>query len=369
MRKFLSILLAVLMVASVSVIAFSAEDTGVATVTLTNIKGDATVTETYAVGDTVVAYTYLNASQLNEGRIGSLHGAQYYSNDVLELVAEYDKTVGIKDTDTMFPVSKDATVASGHWTTSKEYPDMGAIYYNASIASTKGFRFNADDTALIVATYKVKAAGDAKITNAMFTLAESDKNLTRIIDRSEIKLDSFTNPVALSEPTKPLPTTGYAVSGTVTSYETNDGVDDVTLTLTGSDNNYTDTVTVTASYKGIKAETAYAFASVPAGNYVLSVAKGNHITREYEIAVSADTTLNTKICPIGDADLNGYVNAADAKLAFQIDAEQVTDITDEYQIACADAAKPFNGMINAADAKAIFQHDNEQLSLWTVTAE
>ena len=160
---------------------------------------------------------------------------------------------------------------------------------------------------------------------------------------------------------------GFTLSGKATSYKTNDGVDDVTLKLTGSDNNFTKEVTVTATYKGVKADTDYSFENVPAGNYVLSVAKGNHVTREYEVAVSADTTQDVKICPIGDADNNGRVNSADAKAAFQHGNEQL-EITDSYKFACADVVSP-KKRVNSADAKAIFQHANEQKSLWTVTAE
>ncbi len=372
MRKVLSILLAVLIVASVAVVSFSAAGTGAgtgagtATVTLKSVKGD-TVTQTYAVGETFTTYTYLNASQINEGKIGCLDATQYYTNSVLELAESYDETEGdIYDIETVFPVTKSATVASGHWTESKNYPGMGAVYYNATIPGQAGFKFNADDTALIVCRYTVKAAGTATIENQFVTLAISDYNLTRIISKGKILNDNFTSPVALSEPTIPIPT-GYTLSGTATSYKTNDGVDDVTLKLTGTDNNYTDIVTVTASYSGITAKTAYAFENVPAGAYTLSVEKGNHVTREYTVTVSADTTQDVKICPIGDADGNGRVNAADAKAVFQHSNKQAT-ITDEYLVKCADTAKPA-ARINAADAKAIFQHSNKQESLWPVTAE
>ncbi|WP_316637790.1 carboxypeptidase-like regulatory domain-containing protein [uncultured Ruminococcus sp.] len=366
MRRFLSILLAVMIIASVSVVSIGAADTGVAKVTMISVKGNS-VTETYAVGDTITAYTYLNASQLNQGKIGSLDGAQYYTNSVLELTDEYTVNDGIFDIEGMFPITKTATMASGHWINSEEYAGMGAIYYNASIPSYSGFKFNSDTAALIVAHYKVKAAGDATIKNEMKTLAQSDYDLTRIIDRGKIVQSNFTSPVALSEPTMPVPT-GSTVSGVATSYKTNDGVNDVTLTLTGSDNNYTDTVTVTASYSGNKADTAYSFANVPAGEYTLSVAKGNHVTREYTVAVSTDTTQDVKICPIGDADGNGRVNAADARKVFAKGNGDDEAITDAYALACADVSKPVN-RINSADARAVFMHANGETSLWTVTAE
>lgn len=369
MRKLLCLMLAVIMVVSVAVVAVNAAQTaptgaGTATVTIQSVKGD-TVTKTYAVGETFTTYTYLNASQLNNGKIGSMNCSQFYTNSVLELAEEYTEEEGILDVETVFPVTKTATMASGHWTESEEHPGMGAVYYNATIASYNGFKFDADDKALIICRYKVKAAGEATVLNEITTLAQSDYDLTRIVDRGKIVNDNFTSPVALSEPAAP---TGFTLSGTATSYKTNDGVDDVTLTLTGSDNNYTDTATVTASYSGNKADTAYSFANVPAGNYVLSVAKGNHVTREYTVAVSADTTQDVKICPIGDADGNGRVNAADARKVFAKGNGDDEAITDAYALACADVSKPVN-RINSADARAVFTHANGETSLWIVTAE
>lgn len=356
MRKFLSILLAVLMVASVSVISFSAADTEVqtATVTLKNIFGE-TVTETYVVGETITAYTYLNASEINEGKIGSIHGKQFYSHDVLELVAEYTDTEGItSDITAMFPVTKDNTMASGHWTTSQEYPDKGAVYYNASIASLGGFKFNADDAALIVVTYKVKAAGNAEIINEMVTLAASDRDLTRIIEDGVLEKSNFTMPLALSEPVTPVPT-GSTVSGNITSYETTKTASDtVTLTLTGTDNNFTETTTGT---------TAYSFSNVPNGTYTLTVAKDNHATRTYDVTVSGELAQNVEINPLGDADLDGSVKANDALLPYQYSAGTASALTG-YALDCADADG--DGEIKANDALLIYQQSTGNNVVWTV---
>ena len=366
MRKVLSVLLAILIIASVTVVSFSAaDDTGAATVTLKGLQGE-TVTQTYAVGETFTAYTYMNAADYNEGKIGSLDGSLKYTSAVLEVAEPYNTDVEdydyglIDDLKTVFPIIGDSAVGNAG------YP--GVIYYNASKPALSGFKFDSDTSSLSVVRFKVIAAGEATIENTMKTLASSDHNLTKIISKGVIQpgYENLTTPVGLSEPTTPV-VTGYTLSGTATSYKTNAGVDDVTLKLTGTDNNYTDTVTVTASYSGISAKTAYAFENVPAGEYTLSVEKGNHVTREYTVAVSADTTQDVKICPIGDADGNGRVNAADAKAVFQHSNKQAT-ITDEYLVKCADTAKPA-ARINAADAKAIFQHSNKQESLWPVTAE
>ncbi len=318
MRRFLSILLAVMIIASVSVVSIGAADTGVAKVTMISVKGNS-VTETYAVGDTITAYTYLNASQLNQGKIGSLDGAQYYTNSVLELTDEYTVNDGIFDIEGMFPITKTATMASGHWINSEEYAGMGAIYYNASIPSYSGFKFNSDTAALIVAHYKVKAAGDAIVQS------------------------NFTSPVALSEPTIPVPT-GSTVSGAITSYL--DAAENVTVTLTGSDNNYTD------SYVGT--DKNYSFSNVPNGEYKLTVAKKNHVTREYTVTVSAETVVqDVKICPLGDVNMNGKVQSNDAMLAYKHAQGKAENLLEGYQFALADANN--NNKVQSNDANKIYQ--------------
>ena len=342
MRKLLSVLLAVLIVASVTVVSFSAADTGTATVTLKSVKGD-TVTKTYAVGETFTTYTYLNASQINNGKIGSLDGTQYYTNTVLELAEEYDPIEGdIADVETVFPVTKTATVASGHWTESEEKPGMGAVYFNATIASYGGFKFDADDKALIVCRYKVKAAGTATVENSFTTLASSDYDLTRIVSKGVIVNDNFTSPVALSEPATPV-VTGYTVSGTITSYLSN--TENVTVTLTGTDNNYTDS--------SVGTDTTYSFSNVPSGEYKMTVAKKDHVTREYAVSVSADTTQNVKICPKGDVSNDGKVNITDYSMAYAHVQKQVT-LTD-YRFACGNVVGSAQ-KIDMNDVSRIYAH-------------
>ena len=363
MRKLLCLMLAVIMVVSAAVIAVNAAQTaptgaGTATVTIQSIKGD-TVTKTYAVGETFTTYTYLNASQLNSGKIGSMNCSQFYTNSVLELAEEYTEDDGILDVETVFPVTKTATMASGHHTESEEHPGMGAVYYNATTPGYSGFKFNSDTAALIICRYKVKVAGEATILNEITTLAQSDYELTRIVNGGKIVNDNFTSPVALSEPAAP---SGFTLSGTATSYKTTQTASDaVTLTLTGSDNNYTDTAVVTASYSGIKADTAYSFANIPAGNYVLSVAKDNHVTREYTVSVSADTTQDVKICPIGDVSNDGKISNVDYARA-NSHFSGVSTLTG-YNLQCGDVVKA-DGVIANVDLARINSHICEVSSLW-----
>ena len=352
MRKLLCLMLAVIMVVSVAVIAVNAAQTaptgaGTATVTIQSVKGD-TVTKTYAVGETFTTYTYLNASQINDGKIGSMNCSQFYTNSVLQLAEDYDPEWGdIFDVDNIFPVTKQATVASGHHTESEEYAGMGAVYYNATTPGYNGFKFNSDDTALIICRYKVKAAGEATILNEITTLAQSDYELTRIVNGGKIINDNFTSPVALSEPAAPV---GVTLSGAITSYLKTEFPTEVsTVTLTGTDNNFTASVT---------GDTEYSFEAVPAGTYTLSVAKQYHVTREYEVTVGTEAvTQNVAINPRGDANLNGVVEARDATRVYRASVPNSGVTLEAYAAKCADVNG--NGTIEARDATRIYRQSSE----------
>ncbi|MBQ3284238.1 MAG: hypothetical protein IJH40_01235 [Ruminococcus sp.] len=148
---------------------------------------------------------------------------------------------------------------------------------------------------------------------------------------------------------------GYTVSGTIDSYLSES--DTVQVYLQKSSGGFPSMRTFTGNHY------YYTFVGIPDGRYTLTIMKKNHTTRKVDLYVDGkDTQLSTKICPIGDADGNGRVNAADAKAAFQHGNEQKL-ITDIYKRACADVASP-KEKVNSADAKAIFQHANEQKSLW-----
>ncbi|MBQ3329701.1 MAG: carboxypeptidase regulatory-like domain-containing protein [Ruminococcus sp.] len=345
MRKLLCLMLAVIMIASVAIVAVHAEE-GTATVTLKNVKGES-VTQTYRVGETFTAYTYLNTSEINDGKVGSMSGIQHYDPAILKVADayetenEYDYGL-VEDIDAMFPVVGSACIANAGDV------DNGNIYYNASVPGYGGFGtpFNSDETALIIVHYTVIAPSEATITNQMETLAASDKNLTRIIDANEIVNDNFNMPVALSEPETPA---GFTVSGSVTSYLQEKYPDAVvTVKLTGTDNNFTASVTGTDSYS---------IADVPAGSYELSVEKEKHVTRTYDVTVSADTTQDVKICPIGDATNDGKVNMFDYNAVYKHVAKNPELAEGSYQKACADATG--DKKVNMFDYNAIYKHANK----------
>ena len=353
MRKLLSILLAVVLVASVAVMAVGAADVddaaqaaGTATVTLYDIKGG-TTTQTYSVGETFTAYVYLNTSSVSTAGIGSLKGQQTYDSSILELADAYDDADGmISDLGAMFPQCGSGAVANGK--------RIGGIYYNASTPGYNGFKFNSDDSALIIAHYTVKAAGATSIENSMTTLAVSDYNLTRIIDKGAIKIDTFTTKPVLSEPAAPA---GSTVSGTVTSYSDKINVDPkVTVQILSGE-------TVVGSFEGTGNSMAYSIAGIADGDYTLRVSKKNHVTRDYAITVSGDTTADAKICLIGDVDNNGKVTSMDVSAANN-HANKTKFITDEYKLRCANVAGAALS-ITTMDVSGINNHVKGTKKLWT----
>ena len=145
--------------------------------------------------------------------------------------------------------------------------------------------------------------------------------------------------------------TGVTVSGTITSY-----VDDadVTIKLTGVDNNFT---------AEVKGKSEYSIADVPAGEYALTVSKANHVTREYTVTV-ADTnvTQDVKVCPKGDVNGDGETDIMDCSLAQRYIRELTT--LDAYQIACGDVSGTGDGELDIQDVSRILRHIRELAMLY-----
>ncbi|WP_316608593.1 hypothetical protein [uncultured Ruminococcus sp.] len=348
MRKLLSLVLALVMICSVTAIAASAANTDAAataaetaTVTLYDMYGEVATTGTYNVGDTITCTMYLNTSLI--GTIGSIKANQTYTSANLTLADKYSEKDGlISDMDTMFPVTKKQTVANGKLD--------GKVAYNAStpLMGEDGFHFDTDESALIVTHYTVTAAGEAEIHNEINTLAVADYHLTRVIVKNIVLDDRFTTAYSLSESTA---ATGVTVSGNITSFLKDD---DVTVTLTGVDNNFT-TNTI-----GIN---DYNLVNVPAGSYTLTISKKNHVTRDYEITVAdADVTQDVKIHPLGDVTGDGKISTADYGKA-NSHARNKT-LLQGYELKCADVIGG-DGKVGTADAGRINSAAKGKMSLWT----
>lgn len=346
MRKFLSLVLAIMMVASLAVVGVSAADNDTATVTITGFNNESSDTQTYKVGETFTAYVYLNASGLNtDGMIGALKCNQYYTNTVLALADEYDETDGgmIVDLDGMFPITGDSTVANGML--------ADHISFNASKPSmTNAFKFNSDDSALIISHYTVTNAGTANITTDLVTLAISDMYLTKAVHKSQIYDDNFKVYVKLSAPE----TSGSTVSGTITSFnDKTEETEDITVELLqGDDVKYTTTV------NGDVVD--YSIDGVADGNYTLRFSKKNHVTRDYALVVSGDTTADAKIHLIGDVSGDGVVNTTDG-MRVNLASKALLEF-DEYLFKVADVSG--DEMVNTTDFMRINNHAKGLVSLW-----
>ena len=134
------------------------------------------------------------------------------------------------------------------------------------------------------------------------------------------------------------------VSGTITSYL--DAAGEVTVKLMQGDETVARTSTI-----GLKA--SYSFKDVTDGDYILRISKPNHVTRDYEITVSGDTTQDVQICPIGDVNMNGRVQANDAMLTYKHAQGKAADQLTGYQFLLADVNN--NNKVQANDAMAIYR--------------
>ncbi len=159
---------------------------------------------------------------------------------------------------------------------------------------------------------------------------------------------SISNGTYMLVPTQP---SGSTVKGTITSYVDDS---DVTVKLTGVDNNFT------AETKG---KGDYSIANVPAGEYTLTVSKDNHITREYTVTVTdADVTQDVKVCPKGDVNGDGETDIMDCSVAQRYIRELTT--LDAYQIACGDVSGTGDGELDIQDVSRILRHIRELAMLY-----
>lgn len=138
------------------------------------------------------------------------------------------------------------------------------------------------------------------------------------------------------------------LSGTVTSYL--DAAENVTVTIadkkTGTE--------ITSAFVGKGNTLNYSF-DVPAFcTYTLTVSKKNHVDRTYDVTVNeGDVTQNMKICPLGDANINGTVDIRDVNALYK-HVMDTKKITDEYALDCADVNK--NTTVDIRDVNALYKH-------------
>ena len=142
------------------------------------------------------------------------------------------------------------------------------------------------------------------------------------------------------------------LSGSVTSYL--DGCDPVTLTLSAGGSVVKETVLTGC-------ESTYGFGDVADGSYTMTVSKKNHVTREYAVTVSGTTTLDVKLCPVGDVSGDGKVTTKDYAMA-NAHAQKVS-LLSGYALKCGDVLKG-DGKITTADAARINAAAQKVDPLW-----
>lgn len=148
--------------------------------------------------------------------------------------------------------------------------------------------------------------------------------------------------------------TGYTVSGTATSF--NSDTDEVMIQLTESG---ASEPAYEAVVKGNSA--SYSIANVLPSTYTMKVMKNNHVTREYTVTVgSSNVVQNVKIHLKGDINGDGKVNIADVGKA-NAHVKKTSTLTD-YEFACADING--DGKINIADVGKINAHVKKTSLLW-----
>ena len=141
----------------------------------------------------------------------------------------------------------------------------------------------------------------------------------------------------------------YSLEGSVTSYLDDS---DVTLTLEGS--------RITA-HSVIDSGKDYSFEEIPADTYTLTVKKDRHVDRVYTVKVTGDTTLDVKICPLGDVTMDGQITTMDATRANA--HVKGTAPLKGYALLCADVL-PNTAGITTMDVTRINSHVQKVKPLW-----
>ena len=145
---------------------------------------------------------------------------------------------------------------------------------------------------------------------------------------------------------------GSTFSGSYTSYlESNDSID-----IRLIQNDTMKDGTASSGNTG-----SFSFMSVANGDYTLRVSKKNHVTRDYDITVTGDTTQDVKICPIGDISGDGKITTKDYSMA-NSHAMKTSELTG-YALQCGDVLKS-DGKVTTADASRINAAAMKSQPLW-----
>ncbi len=254
----------------------------------------------------------------------------------------------------------DFTVLSGYTTTelnnnaSKAFPavsdtayavrydsknSFGLVGYVVNFASVTGYDFSSSKAVLTI-PFKVLKAGTVTLKSDLRYV--SDVNDQDIIDGSySVKDSSFKATETLKVDSKKV-----TISGKAESFLDANGT--VTFTLKESGMTVSETSFIGNSFD-------YNISADANKTYTLTVSKLNHADRDYTIKVSSSAvTQDVKICPMGDANLDGKVRITDVNVMYKHVLGQKM-VTDPYAIKCADI-KGNDNLIKISDVNALYKH-------------
>ena len=138
--------------------------------------------------------------------------------------------------------------------------------------------------------------------------------------------------------------TGFTVSGTVTSFGSEDDV--VTVELFDSEGNLVASTTVSGN------SAAYSIADIKPGTYTLTISKDDHVTRSYKVTVvEENVALDVMIVLLGDVNADGKISLVDCNMVYN-HINGTALITDEYALLCADVNA--DGVIDINDYDELY---------------
>jgi hypothetical protein len=238
---------------------------------------------------------------------GWINGADYACGDDFINMGEYKFTNG----------TLTATFEMDSYIAVKEKDNL-AWYMSQSYIQEKSGVFYSTETG---AAEKMFVPGGVEL---IFTLTENEDGTLTLSYKEAPKLQTLSGKV----------TSSSKVSGDVTMELWIDGDMVPAYTTTTSNGSYT-------------------FKDVVIGDYILTVSKNNHLTREYALTLGEQPlTQDVKICLKGDVTGDGQINVGDvARLYAHIKGG--TKLTDEYVLLCANAN---GGSLNIGDVATIYAH-------------
>ena len=317
---------------------------------------DMTESDTFEAGKYYTATVLLDASDNNRPFASSIKATMNGKN--ANVIYYDDRMIGIYRSFLCPYVISDFTVTDVVEPVAGQSPS-----YTAAVPKGKGYRVkdlngtytkngvmwrDENDQRLDPSTAKFEEGKTYKVyvylepIYDVYALASSDSTGTVNGKEAEIWGDSSQNHVFLIASFTCSSSSGYTLSGSYESFLDTPGI---TLELLKDGSQVRG-----AGYQDDNG--TYSITNVMNGTYTLRVSKKNHVTRDYEVTVSGDTTQDVKIHPIGDINGDGATTTFDFALA-NSHAKGVSTLSG-YESDCANIDG--EGDVTTFDAAMINSH-------------